>query len=286
MPQGGRGKGAAALAAALFLTAPGLARKGRAQEVEVYSEFRRPGPDGVIVLQDRAGSPREILSPAAARNAFLSFHVVVHGPPGKRVTMYLGSNPERLIQPTLYREHFDANGIPDRLERIDKQPFYEVLPEGVAVFWVDVFVPRSTPNRRVRFEIQVNADDRWIVYPMEIRVQPVLIPQLVLTSGALAPASAPSAATSFNTIEPYLCGKTSPRVTLADASVRAFLRRNASQDLALARVVEERKGREAVRSALLRAAGIDAGAGCQIPGVTDPEVYLRVRDALMRMAAD
>lgn len=257
-----------------------------AQEVEVYSEFRRPGPNGEIVEQDRGGSPREILSPAAVRNGYLSFHVVIRGPAGKRVTLYLTSNPERLLQPTFYRTHFDPSGTPERLERIDKQPFYETLNEGVAVFWVDLFVPRTTPNRRVRFEIQLNADDRWIVYPMEIRVLPVLVPQLMLTAGRLAPVAAPSAATAFNAMEPYLCGKSGPKVTLVDASIRGLIRRNAAQDLALARKVEESRGKEAVRGALLKAVGMEAGASCAAPKLTNPEIYLRLRDVLMRMAAE
>src|ERR1017187_5385935 len=54
-----------------------------AQTVTVYSEFTRVDPFGQVVRADRgANEPREILSPAIARNALSSFHVVVEGRPG------------------------------------------------------------------------------------------------------------------------------------------------------------------------------------------------------------
>ena len=54
------------------LTGPVLA-----QSLRVVSEFQRFDPFGNVVPVDHTGEPREILSPALARNAFASFHVIV-----------------------------------------------------------------------------------------------------------------------------------------------------------------------------------------------------------------
>src|ERR1041385_4727377 len=67
----------------------------RAQSVEVYSEFQRPDPLGAIVAADRAESPREILSPAVARNGFASFHIAVSVPLQTNYFLYVVTNPVR-----------------------------------------------------------------------------------------------------------------------------------------------------------------------------------------------
>jgi len=50
------------------------------QSLRVLSEFQRVDPFGDVVAVDRTVNPREILSPAVARNAFASFHVAVSVP--------------------------------------------------------------------------------------------------------------------------------------------------------------------------------------------------------------
>ncbi|MFN7923194.1 MAG: hypothetical protein U0Q16_24040 [Bryobacteraceae bacterium] len=251
-------------------------------QVDVYSEFRRPGPDGAIVKQDRAGTPREILSPAVARNGSASVFVVVNAAPGAKVTLYVGSNPEGMIQGTIYRAVMDSNGVPDVLEKVTP-PFYDVLPNGVGVFLVDMFVPQLTPVRRVRFEIQFHDGDKWVIYPMEVRVVPATVPKLMLTSGALAPIAANSATTAIEPLRGFVCGKTE-RVTLTDTNVRSMIRRNASQDAALARMLEGQIGREAAMAGVMKAIGAESAeqwCGSRRPP-EDPELYLRVRDYLLR----
>jgi hypothetical protein len=253
-------------------------------QVEVYSEFRRPGPDGRLVRQDAAGTAREILSPAVARNAYSTYFVVIHGSTDQKVTLYLGANPEGAVLSTLYRAQFDENGVPDALDKLTP-PFYELLPNGVAVFVVDVFVPPDAPVRRLRFEVQYHDGDHWIIYPMELRVMAATVPRLQLTTGQLAPLAASTAATSIDAFRPFLCGS-GKRTTPAELNVRSLLRRNASQDLALARKIEAQQGRAPTEQAVLRALGAtDARAWCSAGKPPEnPELYLQVRDYLLRTA--
>src|ERR1051325_7142132 len=59
------------------------------QSLAVYSEFQRPDPFGQIVAVDRGAQPREILSPAAPRNGFVSFHIAVTAPPNTNYFLYI-----------------------------------------------------------------------------------------------------------------------------------------------------------------------------------------------------
>src|SRR5437763_9664299 len=77
-----------------------------AQSLEVYSEFQRVDPFGSIVAADRAETPREILSPAVARNGFVSFHVVVSGPAQTNYFLYVVTNPVSACRVALYKENF------------------------------------------------------------------------------------------------------------------------------------------------------------------------------------
>src|SRR5438270_8816561 len=63
------------------------------QSLAVYSEFQRVDPFGQIVAVDRGPQPREILSPAAPRNGFVSFHIAVTGPPGLNYFLYIVTSP-------------------------------------------------------------------------------------------------------------------------------------------------------------------------------------------------
>ncbi len=220
-----------------------------------------------------------------ARNAFATFFLVLKAPPDKTVTLYLGSNPEGLTDSTLYEVLPDAKGPPDRLQKA-AVPIFKRLEGGVGVYLVDAFVPESTPVRRVRYEFQFNVDDRWIIYPMEFRVQPATVPGLKLTSGMLGDLDATSADTSFGVLASYLCGKNEPQRDEA-LTIRSILRRNAVQDLALARKVEMREGREKVIQGILNPLGAATPAAwCAAHSHPDPETYLRVRDFLYRIAVN
>jgi hypothetical protein len=88
-----------------------------AQEIKIWSEFQRIDPFGEVVAIDRVDDPREILSPAVARNAWASFHLALRIAENTPSFLYIQQNPE-LFQVTVYKEYFTktAHGwIPDRL---------------------------------------------------------------------------------------------------------------------------------------------------------------------------
>jgi hypothetical protein len=268
----------------------------QAQRVQVFSEFRRVGPDGQIVEQDRPGHPREIISPAVPRNGFASFRLVLSPPPGKPFVLHIGQNPDDLLQITLYRELAVKQGtrwIPDKLERasLPVTAFVPLpgagQPETTSLtYWMDIWVPAHTPVRRIRVEAQLNVGDDWIIYPMEVRVQAAEIPNAVLTTGALPPLTATSAEAAFGPLQSFLCGKNEKPVSSNGPTVRELIRRNASQDLALARRLEPAVGRATLEASISGILGVpDAKSWCEAKGPggkIDPEVYLKIRDFLMR----
>jgi hypothetical protein len=253
-----------------------------AQEIQVYSEFRRLGADGQIIEADRAGKPREILSPAIPRNGFATFYLVVKGEPGKPYHVYLGENPEGILKTTLYRV---GTGSADTLEPV-KLPVSGILAESTLIFALDVWTPATAPVRRVRLEAQLNSGDRWIIYPLELRLQPAIIPLSPITFGQLAPPTAPSSDTAISALDPYLCGKTH-KATESGPSLRNLIRRNASQDVALAKKLEITHGKDKVRAGIMRALGVpDAPSWCGEHKMANPEDYLRVRDFLYKLAIE
>lgn len=253
-----------------------------AQEIQVFSELRRVGLDGEIVEADRAGKVREILSPAIPRNGFATFHLVVRGEAGKPYHVYLGENPEGILKTAIYRV---GAGAADTLEPV-KSPVSGILTEQALTFAVDVWVPATAPVRRVRLEAQLNSGDRWIIYPLELRLQPAIIPLGPVTFGQLAPPSAPSSDTAISAWDPYLCGKTH-KAGDTGLTLRSLIRRNASQDVALAKKLEITHGKDKVRAGILKALGVaDAPAWCAEHKLAGPEDYLKVRDFLYRLATE
>lgn len=177
----------------------------RAQEVEVYSEFRRVGADGQIVESDRGGKPREILSPAIPRNGYATYNIAIKGPAGRPFHVYVGENPEGIVKIALYRV-VTGGPVADAIEKITS-PYSGFLPEGGVPLVVDIFAPATLPVRRVRIEIQLNVDSHWIIYPMELRVQPATIPPQLITSGALADPKVSTVENALAAWSPVLCSK-------------------------------------------------------------------------------
>jgi MFS family permease len=224
---------AARLAAAVLLAVTILP----AQELKIRSEFQRIDPFGQVVAIDRIESPREILSPAVARNAFASFHLAVTIAEGTPSFLYIQQNPE-LFQVKVYKELFTqtAQGwIPDRLTE-EKVPCMVLLPEAIdpiarqntVVYWLDIWVPENTPPGRMRMQAVLKSGDRWLVSPMEVRVTPKVVPKIGPVSRMLAPLTARADA--------FVKSGGSERVDAA--TVRYLIRRNAAQDRALAKALE------------------------------------------------
>jgi hypothetical protein len=269
-----------------------LAGCASAQTLRVYSEFRRIGPDGEIVAADSGGAPREILSPALARGAFASYHVVATAPAGYSFTLHIGQNPESTVKVAIYRELDDARSMPDRLQPVELpytvQPPAEPKPDPPSVyrFLLDLWVPPEAPVRRIRIEAQLNVGEGWVIYPMEARIIATSVPSRQAHASVLPAAAEPADAPALGPLRAYLC-----RQPLRDGSdgpltIRKLIRRNAQQDIAVAQELEKQHGAEAVLSGVLKALDTaDAKTWCAAqPDRADrgPEWYLRVRDFLYR----
>jgi hypothetical protein len=232
-----------------------------AQEIKIWSEFQRIDPFGKVVAVDRVDNPREILSPAVARNAWASFHLALSIAENTPSFLYIQQNPES-FQIRVYKEQFTrtADGwMPDRLSEV-KLPCTVLLPDipdpiprqNTVVYWLDVWVPAKTAVGRVRMEAILKSGDRWLVYPMEVRVTPAMVPKIGPVSARLAPVT--SRADAFL--------KSRGRELADPASIRRLIRRNAAQDEALAGALE----------VTLPGPPKELGA----------EGYLKVRDFLLR----
>src|SRR5215216_5802229 len=135
------------------------------RSLRLYSEFQRVDPFGEILPVDRAASPREILSPAVARNSFFSVHVVVTAEAHASYFLAIQSYPANVFQWKLYKESFAKKGnswIPDALvER--RYPYFEVMPEPALniagqtsqLYLLDIWVPPETPSGTARLEVLV-----------------------------------------------------------------------------------------------------------------------------------
>jgi hypothetical protein len=259
----------------LLAAATGLSGQG----VEVYSEFQRVDPYGEIVAADRAPQPREILSPGVARNAWASFHVAVHMPVNDSYLLYVATNPLDACRVALYREHFvkTADGwTPDRLTEVNRLPDFGFMPDpddgipdqSARVYLLDVWIPPDAPVGRFRLEVQLKAA-YWVVRPMEVRVLAARVPDLAVTQELLAlpPLESPADAVAAGPLADYLAGEPA-RSYSPPATVRAVIRRNAIQDMALA---QQAATPEAVR---------EQWASFAVPRAMGAEWWLSLRDSV------
>ena len=258
------------------------------QQVRVFSEFTRIGPKGEVVAADRGGPIREILSPAVARNAYASFHVALDLPAGcGEFSLHVGQNPERAVEATLYREIHDARGIPDRLER-SPNPYEGKCGDAARteVFWMDLWVDKEAPVRRIKVEPQFWVNDTWISYPMEIRVAAASVPSHQRPPGKLPSVQAPAYALATGPMAAVVCDIAEEAAKPADPTVRSMIRRNVWQDMVLARELAAHRPRVMDEVAAPTGAA-DASAYCTAVTISSPgnlhgEWFLKVRDVLYR----
>jgi len=220
-----------------------------AQTVQVYSEFAQINDAGEVLAP---GNPREILSPAVARNAFSSFQIAIQVPKGTKFLVYVGQNPDDAAKVTLYRRRAG------KFEPIE-------LPysgESSQVLWMDLWLDANAPVRRVKIEPQVGIDSDWVTYPMEVRVMEPVVPN---RSGPEA-----GVASAFEVMHVFLCGGKFRPIAGRVPIGAELVFRNAQQDVALA----------AARSVALRDEMKKAMGGCSANPPADPEFYLRLRDYL------
>ena len=225
-----------------------------AQPLRVFSEFVKIDAAGNVVVPE---SPREILSPAVARNAFTTFQIVIQVPPETPYTLRIGLNPDKAVKYTLYRETEEMTPNGPKLE-----PISEPWENGsTQVIWMDVWVDKDAPVRRIKVEPQLFVNDDWAIYPMEVRVRDPQVPD-----GA---AKATGSLDAFTVMQAALCKKqlTSPAPPTG-LTPGALHYRNALQDVGLAEGAAP-SDREELKKRL---------GGCDAKAPTNPETYLRVRD--------
>jgi hypothetical protein len=219
-----------------------------AQAVQVYSEFARFNDAGEVIAP---ANPREILSPAVARNAYSSFQIAIQVPKGAKFLVYVGQNPDDAAKVTLYRRRAG------KLEPVE-------LPysgESSQVLWLDLWIAANAPVHRVKIEPQVGIDGDWVTYPMEVRVSEAEVPTTIVGANEMTP---------LEIMRLYLCrGEEVPTADLG-VSVRTLQARNARQDVAITSA-----GSMTLREEMKKAMG-----GCNAPAPADPEFYLRLRDYL------
>jgi hypothetical protein len=250
-----------------------------AQSLTVYSELQRVDPFGAIVAADRGAHSREILSPAAPRNGFVSFHIAVTAPAATNYFLYIQTNPINACRVALYKEQFTqtaAGWIPDALVPITRLPHFGAMPDLAAMipgqttraYLLDVWVPPDARPPGFRLEVLLKTAD-WIVWPMEVRVLTVAVPSVSDGTARPLPPIERSADTAARApVEDYLAGR-SESLRIGPDTVRAVIRRNAAQDMALARQVD----RDELKK--LWQAAHPAGA----------EWYLRIRDWIYKQIA-
>ena len=255
-----------------------------AQSIDIYSEFSRVDPFGEIVPADRGGARREILSPAVARNAWASFHVVISAPPKTTYLLYVVTNPLNACRVALYKEHFEktlAGWVPDRLTELTRLPDFGVIPDpadGVdgqttRAYLLDLWIPPNAEIARFRLEVQLKVG-YWVVRPMEVRVIAPRVPDLRV---ATEPVPLPPVSSGADAAALDALGDDKGHTYASPDTVRAIIRRNAVQDMALAsRLDAAVAGPEALRQ---RWEILKSGSGDSlIPLPTGAERYLRLRD--------
>lgn len=224
----------------IFVTA--LALPG--QTLRVLSEFQRIDPFGEVIGADHAFRRREILSPGVARNAFASFHVAVTSQANTSYFLYAQTYPPDVFKISIYKARYRRLGdtwIPDVLEET-RLPSFGAMPDAqeqiagqtTRTYWLDVWVPPDAAPGSVRFEVLIKSA-RWTVHPMEIRVLRARVPNLLPAPlRALPPADLPADAAAFQPIADFLEGKPPVRYPGVPGTIREGIRRNVSQDMAVA----------------------------------------------------
>ena len=225
-----------------------------AQRLSVYSEFVHAKP------------AREIISPAAARNAYASFHVVVEAPPGQTYTLYMAQNPEDTLGYHVYEERAGDELLPVAMPH---------TAQGAQMYLLDLWVPPDAPPGRIRFEAQLNAGERWIIYPLEVRIQEVVtkapggFPLKMPAAGERADQAAAAAA------RVAVCKQGTTPAPEPIRNLCQIVARNALRDLTLAGSSED------LASLVTRASGYestDAFCRATAPAPNGPEWWLRLRD--------
>lgn len=263
------------------------------QKLHVYSPLTRVDPSGAIVKPDRGSAePRHILSPGVPRNAWSSFRVVVEVDKPELFQLDIAQNPDNAVEARLYRESFaetDSGFVPDALEPV-KIPYrggpqdFRMPHQRFVSFWLDIRVPRDAEVDRIKVEPQLYLESiqDWVVYPMEVRIQQPVVPNMTETFATERPElTAPSDAAVRGPLRAALCGKAEKiGERPSQLTGRDLIRRNVLQHLKLIPAGE-------LTLLFTRFSGsTDIKRWCESPSTpaAGPEWYLRLRDGIYRRA--
>lgn len=203
-------------------------------------------------------------------------------PPKESYFLYIVPNPITACRVALYKEHFvkTASGwIPDRLAEVMRLPDFGVMPdpedsvEGqtTRVYLVDLWLPPNADVARFRLEVQLKVAS-WTIRPLEVRVMPARVPDLPAAPDRPLPDVESGAdAAAVGALSEFWSGKllTMPS---PGSTTRGILRRNAIQDIALAR------GDASIASRVLDLFRVNS---IFAPRVLGAEWWLRLRDYLL-----
>jgi hypothetical protein len=213
----------------------------QAQSIQIFSEFQRVDPFGNILAIDRTPSPREIVSPATARNSYVSFHLAVNVPAGQTYFLYTQVNPPGIVTVHLYKEQF-VDSIPDILTPTNS-PSFGTIPDAQSGvpgqttrdYLLDIYTPSDAEvGRRVRIEVLLKYGT-WYVTPFELRIMDATVHAPLNAAPAPLPSlNEPADAAAVHALASYLTGQREWNPVTTPTTVREVLRRNAQQDMVLA----------------------------------------------------
>jgi hypothetical protein len=217
------------------------------------------------------------------RNGFASFHIAVSVPAKESYLLYVIPNPVTACRVSLYKEHFvqtEAGWIPDKLSEVKRLPDFGVMPDpddGVEgqttrVYLLDLWLPPNADVARFRLEVQLKVAT-WTVRPMEVRVMRARVPDIPAGPDRPLPAIEQSAdSAAMAELADFLSGVPLTMPPPGE-TLRGILRRNAVQDMGLARSMDPAElARRALE--LFRANSVFT------PRVLGAEWWLRLRDWL------
>lgn len=257
------------------------------QRLLVVSEFQRLKPDGEVAVADRAAGRHEFISPAIPRGGNLTLRLGVEAPQGMRYSLFVGQNPDDTARCRLYQERYTQVGqewLPDELTPVDL-PHGAMLSQGQSVqsYLLDIHIPATLKPQRFRLEIQLNVGERWVIYPLEVRVRDITVraaPELVAN-----PARTEQRADSALLVPlmGFACGTAWKK---GDGRMRRgadLINRNILIDLLLAQDRAKTETRDAVVTTILKAGGYksrEAFCAKPTPVPAGPEWWLKVRNYL------
>jgi hypothetical protein len=160
---------------------------GQAAEFKILPEYLRTGPDGSVVLADRAAAGNPPLSAlTGARGGYVSLQVLAMlRSPGE---YNLEMTPPTGLQVDVFREWYHAlednkSFYPDALVPV-RMPYHSRLPEPenrvegqkAQAFWVDIWIPVAARAGEYLLEFRLTSGEVGASIKLPIRVLAATIP--------------------------------------------------------------------------------------------------------------